>query len=381
MTKTKLLLVDDEKPLLMNVKEILELEGFEVVTGGNGNEGLQQYEKEKPELIICDIMMPDMDGYGFIQRLRERGYTNVPFIFLTAKSDYDDIRTGMTIGADDYLIKPVKGKQLVEAIRTRLQRKREINKHLEKDLIQIENGFKLITDQEFFASVYDIINYLHHLKSKYSEMSGEAVEQYLGYMEKSTDRLIKLMNKVKNWQDQKQQLQEGLSNGGSTKVLQILNKTAKEAALSYNRQQDLICNLTDEAELALSSELLETLLKELLDNAFKFSEKGNPVVVGTMKDKTEYIIMVADCGKSTNAESLNSIKPFERKAGVDKNDSGVGLGLAITNLIAKSIKAQITYTNNSPAGILVTVKIPLVNNPTAFDKDLVDRLKNTPFAI
>ncbi|MFY7651592.1 MAG: hybrid sensor histidine kinase/response regulator, partial [Chitinophagaceae bacterium] len=338
MSQTKLLLIDDERPLLMNVKEILELEGFEVVTGGNGFEGLAQFEKEKPDLIVCDIMMPDMDGYGFIQRLRERGYTDVPFIFLTAKSDYDDIRTGMTIGADDYLIKPVKGKQLVEAIRTRLQRKREINKRLEKDLAQIENGFKLVTDQEFFASAYDIINYLHMLKAKYTEMSGDKVQEYLGYMEKSTGRLIKLLTKVKTWQEQKKNLEAQAHNPVATAVLEVLKKSAKAAAISYQREADLLLNVTEDAYVAASPELLETLFGELLDNAFKFSDKGNPVVIGSMKDNQQYVIMVADCGKSTTAESLNNIKPFEKR-GDGQNDPGVGLGLAITQLIVKSIGA------------------------------------------
>ena len=112
MNKTKLLLIDDEKPLLQNLKQILEFQNFEVITAGNGLEGFEQYEKEKPDLVICDIMMPDMDGYGFIKKLRLKGYTDTPFIFLTAKSEYDDLRTGMNIGADDYLLKPIKSSQL-----------------------------------------------------------------------------------------------------------------------------------------------------------------------------------------------------------------------------------------------------------------------------
>lgn len=126
MKKTKILLIDDEKQLLQNLKQILEFENFEVVTANNGVEGLIQYENENPDLIICDVMMPEMDGIEFIGNLRAKGFTSKPFIFLTAKSDYDDLREGMNFGADDYLVKPVKSSQLIEAIYARLQRKKEI---------------------------------------------------------------------------------------------------------------------------------------------------------------------------------------------------------------------------------------------------------------
>ena len=138
MKKAKLLLIDDEKSLLQNLKQILEFENFEVVTAANGYEGLSQYEKESPDLVICDIMMPEMDGYGFIKTMRNKGYTSTPFIFLTAKSDYDDLREGMNFGADDYLVKPVKSSQLIDAINIRLQRKREINKKIEIQSEQID---------------------------------------------------------------------------------------------------------------------------------------------------------------------------------------------------------------------------------------------------
>lgn len=136
MKRTKLLLIDDEKSLLQNLKQILEFENFDVIIAGNGIEGLYQYEKENPDLIICDVMMPDMDGYAFIKTLRTKGYTDTPFIFLTAKSDYDDLRNGMNFGADDYLVKPVKSSQLLESINMRLQRKREITRNLEVKLAQ-----------------------------------------------------------------------------------------------------------------------------------------------------------------------------------------------------------------------------------------------------
>jgi len=360
MRKTKLLLIDDEKPLLNNLKQILEFENFEVVTAGNGMEGLSQYEKEKPDLIICDIMMPEMDGYVFIKNLRVKGFTDTPFIFLTAKSDYDDLRAGMNFGADDYLVKPVKSSQLIEAINIRLQRKREINKKVEVQLTQIENGFRLVTDQEFFASIYDIVGYLQLLKTKHTQLDDESVQEYLGYMENSTNRLLSLLRKIKNWQEQEQNL---LNTKNTEKpvvqIQELLIAVAKNTAKLYNREQDLIADVTEEASLHINKGLLETLFNELLDNAFKFSQKRNPIVVSTEIKNGNYKIVIADTGKSATAETLIGFKPMYNADRLPDNDPGIGLGLAIANLAIKSLNGKIIFENNTPNGIAVTVSIPI----------------------
>lgn len=360
MKKTKLLLIDDEKPLLNNLKQILEFENFDVVTAGNGIEGLTQYEKERPDLVICDIMMPEMDGYGFIKNLRLKGFTDTPFIFLTAKSDYDDLRAGMSFGADDYLVKPVKSSQLLEAINIRLQRKREINKKVEVQLTQIENGFRLVTDQEFFASIYDIIGYLQLLKTKHTQLDDESVQEYLSFMERSTNRLLSLLRKIKNWHEQEQVL---LQNNNMEKpvvqIQELLTCIAKGTAKLYHRERDLLCDIAEDASLRVNKGLLETLFSELLDNAFKFSQKGNPITVSTTIKNGNYTILIADCGKTTNAETLIGFKPMYKSTRLPNNDPGAGLGLAIANLAIKSLNGKIIFEDNSPCGILITVSIPI----------------------
>lgn len=360
MKKTKLLLVDDERPLLQNLKRILEFEDFDVVTAGNGVEGLAQYEKESPDLVICDIMMPDMDGYHFIESLRAKGFTEAPFIFLTAKSEYDDLRMGMSFGADDYLVKPVKSTQLIDAINTRLLRKRQITQKSEMQLAQVEEGFKLIADQEFFATVYDIIGYLHLLKTKNSEGDIASREEYMNYMEKSVSRLLNLMGKVRNWKNHQKALIDAAEENPSSALKESFLKLANETAVRYDRTLDLLCTIDEDANLPFTKEILETLLSELLDNAFKFSEKGNPVVVNGKRSENKFIITVADCGKTTNADSLIAYKPFYHDKKLPAHDPGFGLGLAIVELIVKSAKGSISFANNSPCGILVTVEVPIV---------------------
>jgi DNA-binding NarL/FixJ family response regulator len=119
----KILVIEDEPEMRRNLATILRLEKFEPVSAENGKIGVELAKKEKPDLILCDVMMPGLDGYGVIAALRANSETvTIPFIFLTAKGEKPDIRAGMNLGADDYLTKPVAKADLLAAIRSRLER-------------------------------------------------------------------------------------------------------------------------------------------------------------------------------------------------------------------------------------------------------------------
>ena len=119
----QILIIEDEPEMRRNLATILRLEKFHPVVAENGRIGVELARREKPDLILCDVMMPEMDGYGVIAALRANEATvAIPFIFLTAKGEKPDIRAGMNLGADDYLTKPVAKADLLAAIRSRLAR-------------------------------------------------------------------------------------------------------------------------------------------------------------------------------------------------------------------------------------------------------------------
>lgn len=119
----RILVIDDEAKLRQQFAALLSLEGFTVIEARNGREGVDLARREQPELVLCDITMPEMNGHRVIEALRADPSTaHLPFIFLTGWSEKDDVRTGMNLGADDYLVKPVAPADLVAAVHARLRR-------------------------------------------------------------------------------------------------------------------------------------------------------------------------------------------------------------------------------------------------------------------
>ncbi|MFP4095959.1 MAG: response regulator [Cyclobacteriaceae bacterium] len=119
----KILLIEDNRDVRETTADILELADYEVVTAESGKEGVKLAQQHRPDIIICDIMMPGLDGYGVLHILsRKKETAGIPFIFLTAKSERTDIRKGMNLGADDYLTKPFEETELLDAVETRLRK-------------------------------------------------------------------------------------------------------------------------------------------------------------------------------------------------------------------------------------------------------------------
>lgn len=119
----KILVIEDEALTRENIALILRMEGYETCTAADGRQGVSTALQQRPDLILCDITMPDTDGYAVLNRVREdASMRTTPFIFLTARGDRGDLRRGMNLGADDYLTKPASASEILAAIRARLER-------------------------------------------------------------------------------------------------------------------------------------------------------------------------------------------------------------------------------------------------------------------
>lgn len=125
--KAKILVIEDEPEMRRNLVTILRLEGFEPLAARHGREGVELARRESPDLVLCDVMMPELDGHAVLKELQSDPLTmNIPFVFLTARGEKADVRGGMNLGADDYLTKPVDKADLLRAVHTRLSRAEQL---------------------------------------------------------------------------------------------------------------------------------------------------------------------------------------------------------------------------------------------------------------
>jgi two-component system alkaline phosphatase synthesis response regulator PhoP len=226
---TRILIIEDEIQIRNNLEQILQLSGYETVTAENGLIGVELAIAHPPDLILCDIMLPELDGYGVLAALRQEKSTfAIPLIFLTAKAEFKDLRQGMELGADDYLTKPFEQSELLRAINTRLERKniliqeytdklesntlltKELNKSLTKQVKETQENFeksqqvsgiksdllqKLIEDLRNPLSNINMA--IHMLKTA---STPEEIERYVSVLQAECSREVQLLNEVEHIQ-------------------------------------------------------------------------------------------------------------------------------------------------------------------------------------
>ena len=176
MSEETILLVEDSDVLRQGLKTLLEQEDFTVITGGNGKEALDEMEVMTPDLILADILMPEMDGYELFEAVRSKPeWISIPFIFLTARRERKHILAGKRLGAEDYLLKPISPVDLLTAIRSRLGRSHQLllaqlQESYEASLIMLANAIE-VRDPYTRGHVERVMNY------------AQTIAEYLGWTE------------------------------------------------------------------------------------------------------------------------------------------------------------------------------------------------------
>jgi len=152
--KSNILIIEDNLEMCENISAILQLANYEVFTANNGKSGIELAHRHKPDIILCDIMMPELDGYGVLHALSRHPETSdIPFIFLTAKAEKSDFRKGMNMGADDYIVKPFDGLELLKAVEIRIKKNQQLKFILGNATQNIEDLFTSLREMNDFQDL------------------------------------------------------------------------------------------------------------------------------------------------------------------------------------------------------------------------------------
>lgn len=192
------LLIEDNRDIRENTGEILELANYSVLLASNGKEGVEMALHHKPDIIICDIMMPELDGYGVIHLLQKNKETkNTPFIFITAKTERSEIRKGMELGADDYITKPFNGTELLNAVESRLKKADALKLELSPNLEGLNTLISSAGGKDILQALVDNNN-IHTYKKKQVIYAERNHAYRLYYIQKGKVKTYKTNNDGKD---------------------------------------------------------------------------------------------------------------------------------------------------------------------------------------
>lgn len=278
----KILVIEDNREMLENIAEMLELFGYTVIKAPTAGTGVGHAKKDKPDLIICDIMLPDFDGYEVLQKLEENDATRgIPFIFLTAKAEKSEIRKGMNMGADDYLTKPFDKTDLINAVEARLKRSHFLRHTYTRDmagLMQFLGEAKQLHLHELDTSKYTTKEY-HKKGDIYTEgnLSGPVY--------------LVIKGKVKTWRmsaDGKEFVSEILSPGDFFGYVQALeNKPYTDSATALEDVELAIIPQADFISLITYNQDVSTsFIRMLANNISEKEERLLGLAYNTVKART-----------------------------------------------------------------------------------------------
>lgn len=353
-----ILILEDDKDVRDSIKEILLMNNFNVLVAANVKEALENLENVKPDLIISDIVMPEYSGLEFLETIRKIPVLfNVPFIFLTAQSDNGKIREGMNLGADDFITKPFKIDDLLQSIKLRLEKKTFLDDKIDLTL----KGITKYVPHELRTPLVAILGYPQLIKENYGEYDKSQIFEMLDNIYNGSKRLLNTLekfiiysditsNKIKNEHD------EQLTNN----LDYLVSNTFEQIIITNNRKNDFHKSI-EESILKINSAHLSTILKQLMENAFKFSAEGENVVVSGKIFKDKYRFEIIDHGIGMLKEFIPKIGPFVQFNRESNQQLGNGLGLAIVTCILDQYKSKIKIDSNKEKGTKISFDINIEN--------------------
>ncbi|HVO69620.1 MAG TPA: ATP-binding protein [Aggregatilineaceae bacterium] len=361
---TKILVIEDEASLLEGILTMLSFESFEAIGATDGTTGVRLALEYLPDLIISDIMMPGLDGYGVLLALQDDPATaGLPFVFLTAKSEREHIRYGMELGADDYVIKPFTRDELLAAIRTRLAKQVVIKQEYGKRLDDLRQTVTLVLPHELRTPLTSLVGYAELLMTDSEVLTPDQVIQMADALLKAGKRLRRqLENFLVYAQLEAIKLDSewiaALRGERTPDPATIIEHTAHVQAAERDRIGDLEVNAQN-AVVRADGEFLRKIVGELADNAFKFSRPGTPVkITGSARDDV-YQVLINDQGRGMTPEQIRNTEAyiqFERKF---YEQQGTGLGLVIARRMVDLQGGYLTIESMPAQGTQVLIKLPL----------------------
>ncbi|MFN8530797.1 MAG: hybrid sensor histidine kinase/response regulator [Anaerolineae bacterium] len=360
----KILVIEDNTDIQQEVIGWLQFENYEAIGASNGREGLDLAFQHLPDLILSDILMPQMDGYQVLYELRIHPETAlIPFIFVTAKSERHELRYAMELGADDYISKPFTVDELLQAVQKRLQRHTGYQHSADQQVLTERQRMFRTLPHELQTPLVGVLGIGELLQQNAHTLTAENIREYGELLTMSAQRLYHvtenflLYTKLETIAQNPSEMTPD-APVKAEEIRSITHNICEQIASNYQRTSDLSCGV-ESCALRIEQSALRKILFELVDNAFKFSKPGQGVRVQGGVREGSYHLTVSDHGRgitSENRSRLGAFVQFERSV---YEQQGLGLGLFIAQRLVENSGGQLTIESTVDEGTTVSVSLPV----------------------
>lgn len=354
----KILVVDDVLSNVLLLKVLLTNEKFNIVTAMNGTQALKMVETELPDLVLLDVMMPDISGFEVAQQLKAKpGYEQIPIIFLTALNSTADIVKGFQTGANDFISKPFNKEELIIRVTHQISliaAKRIIYNQTEELKRTIKGRDKLYSViahdlRSPMASIKMVLNML--MINLPSEKVGEEMHELLDMANQTTEELFSLLDNLLKWTKS----QIGRLNvvpqdfdivGVAAGVIEVFSMVAELKKIKINLKAP------EQLEVRADIDMIKTVVRNLISNAIKFSNPGGEVFFSIDERDEQIIVSVEDHGRGIKEEDQSKLLHVDTHFSTfgTKNEEGSGLGLLLCQDFVRKNGGELWFTSKEGEG-------------------------------
>ena len=370
----RVLAVDDIPTNVLLLKMMLEQSGLQVFTAEDSEEAIVQLEKEKPDLILLDVLMPGIDGFQLATQLKENPeYREIPIIFLTALNTPTDVVKGFQLGGDDYITKPFNKEELLARVRhqlTLLEAKRTIQRQtieLERTIAGRDALYAVIAHdlRMPMSTMKMILNVLAIQMKEDKKISTEIIESIQNANEIS-EQLFRLLDNLLKWTKSQQGKLKAipqpfcLANLAAAEV-----ETASILAAPKNISIRLTSSAIEETEVHVDIDMIKTVMRNLISNAIKYSYRDSEIDLVVESDKVNILFKVIDRGCGVSEEDqykLLNIATHFTTFGTE-HESGSGLGLLLVNEFLKLNNGSLFFQSKEKEGSTFGFVLPAIKHP------------------
>ncbi|MBD3305045.1 response regulator [candidate division KSB3 bacterium] len=359
---TKILVVDDDQEIRDKIQTILEYEEFEVLSAENGRRGIEIAKQSVPDLIVCDVIMPAISGFGVLTELRNDSRTiGIPFVFLTGCSAPEEVRYGMTLGADDYLVKPFKTSDLLATIRTRLEKQAAAMRQLESLRLDLSAALP----HEFKTPLTAILGF-SELLIHFGQQLKPSIDEIIEMQRSVYKNALRLQRLTENYllyaklrlMEHDHAQRERWNRHALTVHNNLVLAWVTPITQKHHRQKDIQIKLPAPVYFQVLETDIQKIVQELVENACKFSQPGTPIVITAQFTKEHAALTITDKGRGMTEEQIANIGAYMQFDRSHYEQQGSGLGLAIAKMLARLYQGGIIIESKPAQGTTVTLKLP-----------------------